>query len=170
MVVCTTAFPTPHAHIPRDLRFSILVTGMWLENHIFGPSLLLECRGPRPPRPTSMSPPPRLPLPVSLTRLLPVLLHFWSTTDDAHRRIWRRVLQEAYEHTVRRGVRMVRYPSRRTHHQLWSVCNTVQGTLPCKQGPHPAFLWCFRCQTVLRGVYEWLPEQVRGPSGEIEAH
>ena len=35
MVVRTTAFPTPHAWIPHDLGLSLLVTGMWLENHRF---------------------------------------------------------------------------------------------------------------------------------------
>jgi len=75
MVVRTTAFPTPHARIPH-LGLFLLVTGMWLETHLFGPSLLLGCRGPRPPRPASMSPPPRLSLSVSPTRLLPVLLNF----------------------------------------------------------------------------------------------
>ena len=35
MVVRTTAFPTPHARIPRDLGLSLLVTGMWLGNHLF---------------------------------------------------------------------------------------------------------------------------------------
>jgi len=50
--------------------------GCGLKTTFFDPSVLLGCRGPRPPRPTSMSPPPRLPLLVSLTRLLPVLLNF----------------------------------------------------------------------------------------------
>jgi len=27
--------PTPHARIPRDLGLSLLLTGMWLENHLF---------------------------------------------------------------------------------------------------------------------------------------
>ena len=60
-VVHTIAFPTPHARIPRDLGLSLLVTGMWLENHLFCPSLLLGCRGPRPPLLASMPPPPRPP-------------------------------------------------------------------------------------------------------------
>ena len=34
-VVCTTAFPTPHARILRDLGFPLLVTGVWLGNHQF---------------------------------------------------------------------------------------------------------------------------------------
>ena len=98
MVVRTTAFPTPHAQIPRDLGLSLLVTGMWLENHLFCPSLLLGCRGPRPPRPASMC--PLLgPLPVSLSRLLPVLLNFpvdpafgappwlWSTPESDDRSV-----------------------------------------------------------------------------------
>jgi len=59
MVVRTTAFPTPHARISYDLGLSLLVTGMWLENHLFGPSSLLGCQGPRPPRYASMPPPPR---------------------------------------------------------------------------------------------------------------
>ena len=66
MVVRTTAFPTLHAWIPRDLGIPLLVTGMWLENHLFCPSSMLECQGSRPPRPASMPPPPRLPLSVSL--------------------------------------------------------------------------------------------------------
>ena len=85
MVVRTTAFPTPHARIPRDPGLSLLVTGVWLGNHLFlGPSLLLGCRGPRPPRPASMPPPPRLPLAVSLARLRPVLLTSqWTPTFRA---------------------------------------------------------------------------------------
>ena len=53
--------PTPHARIPRDLGLSLLVTGVWLENHLAYPLLLLRFRRPRTPRPTSMPPPPRLP-------------------------------------------------------------------------------------------------------------
>jgi len=69
MVVRTTAFPTPHARIPRDLGLPLLVTGMWLGNHLFGPSsLLLGCRGSRPPRPASMPPPPQLPNSLSLSK------------------------------------------------------------------------------------------------------
>ena len=34
-VVRTTAFPTPHARTPRDLGFPLLVTGVWLGNHLF---------------------------------------------------------------------------------------------------------------------------------------
>jgi len=35
MVVRTTASPTPHARTPRDLGFPLLITGMWLGNHLF---------------------------------------------------------------------------------------------------------------------------------------
>ena len=35
MVVRTTVSPTPHARTPRDLGFPLLITGMWLGNHLF---------------------------------------------------------------------------------------------------------------------------------------
>ena len=35
VVVRTTAIPTPHARVPRELGLSLLVTGVWLGNHLF---------------------------------------------------------------------------------------------------------------------------------------
>ena len=56
-----------------------------METTFFGPSLLLGYRGPRPPRPALMLPPPRLPLSVSLSRLWPVLsASQWTQPSGPH--------------------------------------------------------------------------------------
>ena len=65
--------PTPHAQILRELGLSLLVLGVWLENHL---SLSIftvwdaEARGLHAPTvpPPIVSPPPRLSLPVGLKR------------------------------------------------------------------------------------------------------
>ena len=68
--------PTPHAQIPRDLGLSLLVTRVWLENHLSLSIFTVEV--PRPEDSTTYlgAAPSSAPLPVSLTRLLPILLNF----------------------------------------------------------------------------------------------
>jgi len=87
-VVRTIAFPTPHAWTPHDLGFPLLVTGVWLGNHLFRSIFYCrgaEARGPRPPRLASMPPPPWLPLSMRLVRLRPVLLTSqWTQPSGLH--------------------------------------------------------------------------------------
>jgi len=61
--------PYTHARIPRDLFLSILVTGMWLKNHLFGLSLLVRVPRPEASTPCLDAAPSSAPLPTSLTRL-----------------------------------------------------------------------------------------------------
>ena len=64
---------TPHAQILRESSLFLLVLGVWFENHLsfsFTTIWDVEARGPHAPTmpPPSVPPPPRLSLPVGITR------------------------------------------------------------------------------------------------------
>jgi len=72
-------FPTPHARVPRVLGLSLLVTGVWLENHLTLSIFIVEVLRPEASMPYLCAAPSTVALtrePVSLRGHFPNLLYF----------------------------------------------------------------------------------------------